>query len=261
MTLKVNLRRQEILRLLSQKPIATVTELAETINVSQETIRKDLEAMAAQESVIRVHGGVALAGRGASEVPYSLRVNINPGKKALIAGAACKLIEPDDCIILESSTTNVELAKTLLLMPSLLRSLLVITNSFRIADLLSGENYCKRLFFLGGWSSPSEYNTAGHYTIQSLSGFHVDKTFISGAAVSEDLMLTNFFDDNVAFQQTAMRCAKTSILLVDSTKFHDPAVLTVCPISEVDIVVSDVDCEPALAERIRSLGVRLILSE
>ena len=99
---KLDKRRNEILSILSEVPISSSQQLADMTNVSNETIRKDLDALADKGLIIKVHGGVALASGNANEIPFDQRVSRNSDKKRAIAQKAFSLIEPNDTILLES---------------------------------------------------------------------------------------------------------------------------------------------------------------
>jgi DeoR/GlpR family transcriptional regulator of sugar metabolism len=255
---KADRRHKEIVQMLSSIPIATVAELSEALNVSQETIRKDLEILSAAGKVLKVHGGAALVEARESSVPYSLRSSLNSDKKYRIAKAACGLVEPGDSLILESSTTTVELFRALLRNPELLKTLVIITNSFRIVSLCEDEHSCQRLFFLGGWASAGEHRASGQFTASSLGQFHVDKAFLSGAALNDAFILTGYYDDDVAFQKQSITSSKTAILMIDSSKIRKSAVQTVSPISACRYLVTDAEVSADERGQIEAKGTTIL---
>lgn len=255
---KIEHRHKKIVDYLSSTPIATIIELAEYLDVSHETIRKDLNTLAEKNLVARVHGGVALAGKGSTSTSYDIRTNINLEKKAKIAFAASRLISPGDSIILESSTTNTELSKILLSNEELLKTLIIITNSFKIASMFDANQSCSRLFFLGGWSNFSEHSTYGQFTIKALNAFKANKAFISGAALNKDFVLTGYDDDDIQFQKQAIRSASSSILLIDSSKLNCTALLTVCDCKSFDYIVTDSNFTPDDEHKLADLDVKCI---
>jgi DeoR/GlpR family transcriptional regulator of sugar metabolism len=202
-------------------------------------MRKDLDALALEGLIIKVHGGVALANPAVREIPFDLRATMNAEEKRRIARAAIYLIQKNDSVVLESCTTSLELAKALTMEPELLETLVVITNSFSIAAVFDGGRKCQKLFFLGGWVNPVQYSVLGNQTAKMLGDFHVNKAFISGAALSENLILTGYYDDDVAFQKMAIASAKETVLMIDSSKFGKAAILAVAHLSEVDYLVTD----------------------
>jgi DeoR/GlpR family transcriptional regulator of sugar metabolism len=255
---KPDMRRKKILNILARAPISSPTQLAETVKVSSETMRKDLDALALEGLIIKVHGGVALTNMTASEIPFDLRVTMNAeGKKRIARGALC-LIQKNDSILLESCTTNLELAKALTLEPELPETLVVITNSFSIATVFEGGRKCRKLFFLGGWVHPAQYSVQGYQTVKMLGDFRINKAFISGAALSEDLILTGYYDDDVAFQKSAIASAKESILMIDSSKFGQAAVLSVARLSDLDYLVTDKVFDEEEGRAVAQTGIKIV---
>lgn len=257
---KLQLRRRKILDLLSQVPISSTQQLAESTDVSTETMRKDLDALAEEGRIIKVHGGVALANI-ASEIPFDLRAKENVNLKIKIATVAARLVEKGDAILMENCTTNLELAKVLAQDPELLQTLVIVTNSFAIASLFNSGGLCQRLFFLGGWVSPQEHATHGYQTTKMMEEVHVNKAFISGAAISDQLMITGYYDDDVAFQKTAMQCADEIILMLDSSKFGKNALLTVAHLSDMDYLVTDRSFPKEQIKEISAMNVSYILAQ
>jgi len=236
---KLDKRRKKILSILSEIPISSTQQLAKATNVSNETMRKDLDALSDEGHIIKVHGGVALAHGTTAEIPFDLRAAKNAAQKREIAKAASGLIEVGDTILLESCTTNLELARVLIKDPDLLETLVVITNSFSIASLFDRGTKCRRMFFLGGWINPEQYSVLGPQTARMLSDFHVSKAFLSGAALSRQFILTGYYDADVDFQKSALNAAQEVILMIDNSKFEQTAIYTVAPLSQADYLITD----------------------
>lgn len=237
---KAEERYNEIIEILKNNPIVTVLEFAERLSVSPETIRKDLNVLADQGQVMRIHGGAALAGDKTVISPFQFRKTVHQEEKHLLARAACEMIEPGDSLIIESSTTMVELVKILLEKKDLLRTLTIVTNSIHIITLLEMGKLCARVFLLGGWISESEQSTQGQLTAGELKNFHVDKCLLSGAALGKNLYLTSFYEDDMLFQKQAMKSASQTILLLEAGKYPSTAVLAVAPLSQFDRLVTNI---------------------
>ncbi|MDL2301746.1 DeoR/GlpR family DNA-binding transcription regulator [Lachnospiraceae bacterium OttesenSCG-928-D06] len=236
---KLDKRRNEILSILSQIPISSTQQLAEETGVSTETMRKDLDFLAEEGLILKVHGGVALTGGNTAEIPFDLRATKNSAAKKRIAQNAATLIESQDVIVLESCTTNLELAKELVNYPELLESLIIITNSFSIASIFDGGRKCKKMFFLGGWVNPTQYSCRGHQTTITLQEFHVSKAFLSGAALSKDFILSGYYDEDIAFQKAAFHAAHKTVLMIDHSKFDQTAIFSVAPLSDFNYLITD----------------------
>ncbi len=236
---KLQERRNKIIEILSETPICSTQQLADATNVSTETMRKDLEALQSKGSIIKVHGGVAKSNTNGQEIPFDLRVSSHLDAKHKIALKAVDLISPNETVLIESGTTNLELAKQLITKPKLLETLIIITNSFPIASLFDGGRKCKKMFFLGGWVNINQYSALGSKTAEMIKDFHVSKAFLSAAAISRHNILTAYYDYDAAFQQNALEAAQEVILLVDSSKFGETAVFNVGNLSEFDYLITE----------------------
>ena len=250
MSNKVALRHEKILEALNYRSVSSVNDLAKELDVSVETIRKDLLVLTQKDLVIRVHGGVGLSSGKAGQMPREKRKVRNIELKHAIAVKALPLIRPGATIIVENSTTTCELVYVLLGVPELLSTLTVITNSFPIYQALEFGALCKRLFFLGGLCSPTEQCTCGHYASKMMASFHAQQSFISGAGISNSLMLMGYLEDDVVFQTQAIACADEPVLLVDSTKFQSDAWLTVSKLSAFSKIVTDIRPDNPIAKRL-----------
>lgn len=255
---KATARRKEIIQMLKEAPIATVIDMAGAFSVSTETIRKDLLVLEKKSKIVRIHGGAALLDDAMATVPYQFRERINTEGKAAIAAAAVKLIEPNDSILLESSTTTAALCLELLKKPDLLQTLDVVTNSLYFAQLLQMGKLCSRLLLLGGWSRSSENATYGHFTSQMIRELHVNKSFISAAALGQKLVLSAFFEDDVHFQRSAIEQAEEAVLLLDKSKYPQSAVFAVTDISNVQYIVTDATISEADEKNLKKQNVRVI---
>lgn len=253
-------RRRQILELLAQSRICSPIQLASATQVSTETIRKDLDALANEGIIIKVHGGVALADGGPpNEIPFDLRATRHKREKRQIAHAALQLLSSGDSVILEACTTNLELAKALTVRPELLETLVIITNSLPIATLFDSGRKCRKLFFLGGWVNPEQYNAHGNQTAEMLKNFCVSKAFLSGAALGPDYMISAYYDDDALFQRAAIQAAKQTILMIDHSKFDQVAILSVAPLSKVDYLVSNKHLPPRELDDITNgMGVQWV---
>ena len=238
---KMKHRREKMLQLICEAPVTTINELAEFFSVSTETIRKDIEFLEEQDLVIRIHGGVAPKERKSNETPFSTRSTHNLAQKQRIAQAAYHMIKPGDSIILESGTTVQELTKLLADDQELLKSLVIITMSFRIMEILQESSY-SHVFFLGGRVRRDDFMTYGHYTISMLQQFHVDKAFIGGAGINRELVLTDYFDEEIMLRRQILASSDKTILLADSSKMDKTTIFSVCNLKDIYRLITDKDC-------------------
>lgn len=255
-------RQKKILEILSKVPLTTISELSEILNVSTETIRKDLITLSSEDKIIQTHGGVALKIKRNKSQPFDYRMKISSHSKKVVAKKAITLIEKDDIVLLESSTTSLALVNELCKNKELLSSLVIVTSSFKIAALIDecfneDEKKCK-LFFIGGWMDFSQHSTSGMYVLDTLKEIHISKSFISVAAIDEMLNLSGYSEEDVFFQKIAIQQASTVILMVEKSKYSRKAMFRVGNLSEVDYLVTDIQLDDHIAKIARDSNVVII---
>ena len=210
-------RRQQIMQKLTRERKVYVSELAKLFQVTEETIRRDLEKLEGQDLLRRSYGGAILAEHTNEEVPYIRRTNINNERsKNIIASKAQSLIHDGDTIMVDSSTTCELLLQRL---KDQHRRLTVITNSVHLMAAYAGNASSFTMICTGGTIRPNSYALTGAMTADCLHRYYVDYALISckGIDLEKGLMESN--DSESRIKQLMMQQAKQSILLADHTKF------------------------------------------
>lgn len=248
---KVRARRDKILSNLQLQNVMSVAQLASRLNVSVETIRKDLAEMVKMDLVTRVHGGVGLTNTTPDGI--ELIYQMNKPQKRTVASIAVELIKPGSSIMLEDGSTCYTLAQTLRYeQPELLSTLTVITNSFSVCSLMEMGALCERLFFLGGLCDSGRKATLGHFAAQQMANFHVQQLFIAPAGISPSLSVVAYTASDAAFQIEAIKCADQKILMTDKSKFLSSCCLNVAPLDSFDHIVTDLKpSDPLMQQMLR----------
>lgn len=249
-----NEREAYILHKIQTDKRVKVTDLAEALDVTPETIRKDLSDLEERHLLQRVHGGaVALSYFKSSEPAYSDRSAIQIEAKQRLAAEVAREILPGETLLLDNGSTIHELAKALCDIPLLT----VITPSLKIA-LTFSNNPSTKVFLLGGWLRPTEPSTFGDVTLQQLKGFHVNKTILSVAGLSAEHGLTEYLEEDASIKRQALLCGEKKIVLIDHTKLDVTALLTVAPIEKIDEVYIDGSSDDPRIGAIREKGVHVV---
>ena len=237
-------RQQKILDRVLSEGAVTVAALGTALSVSDMTIRRDVNELVAQGLVERVHGGItAPSSASAFEPGFPVKSEQSRDAKAAIARAAARFIRPGTTIGISGGTTTHALARELLRVPDIT----VVTNSLPVADVLhAGGRADHTVLLTGGQRTPS-YALVGPLAVGALQTLHVDILFLGTHGVDIDAGLTcpNLLEaqTNQAFVASARRVA----VLADHTKWGVRALATTAALSEVDVIVTDVD----VPERIR----------
>ena len=218
-------RFAQILDLLSEKRSATVQELCEALNASESTIRRDLTELDRLGKVNNVHGVATLPDRPfmADEPPMDANQSLPIPEKRAIAKAAAALIRPQDFVYIDAGTTTLALVQVL--SGSALEAHYV-TNGIAHARLLAQKG-CK-VFVPGGMLRPNTEAIVGAAAVASLQAYNFTKAFLGVNGVDLQAGFTTPDPEEAAVKATAVRRARESWFLADSTKFARvyPAVIT-----------------------------------
>lgn len=254
-------RHQTILARVRSGGVARVSELAGELGVTEETIRRDLKALAGRGDVERVHGGAiappkASAGvpEPGSEPPFAQRHAAHAAAKRAIAAAAARTVEPGQVIALDSSTTACRLA---LLLPD--GPLTVVTNSLVACSLLAGKPRVE-VICTGGTLDPEASAFFGLATTEALGKLRVDRLFFScrgvdlGAGEDPGRGLSETNDRHAALKLALLGSARAATLLVDTSKLGHASTVLYAPVGVADRVIADRPARGSL-DRLRATGV------
>jgi DeoR/GlpR family transcriptional regulator of sugar metabolism len=206
-------RGQKILEMLKRSHSVRVTELSGIFNVSEATVRRDLDRLQEQGKVKRVHGGVILAEQAAPEPPVLLRASEQAEEKERIGQAAARMVYEGDTIFIGSGTTTEAMARNL----RGANNITVITNSLRVINILAQQEQIS-VIATGGLMRVSELSFISHLAGQALQELRPNKVFMGIRAISLAGGLTNDYIPEVSTDRIIIRSAPEVILLADHTK-------------------------------------------
>jgi DeoR/GlpR family transcriptional regulator of sugar metabolism len=246
-------RRQKILDLISQRGFASLADLADVINVSESTIRRDLDYWDQQGLVKRTHGGAIYTADGSSLPALEERSASQQEEKREIAKAAAARIHDGDAILLDGGTTTLEVARLLVG-----RSLQIVTNSLPIANLFASSRETD-LVILGGYVYPKTGVALGPLTVRMMEEIHVHQTIMSvGGITAKGLFNSNLL--LVEAERRMMRCADEVVVVADHTKIGRQALAFLCELSAVDTLIVDYGITPAQRELVDQADARLVIA-
>jgi len=248
-------RLDRIVEILSQKGRIRVSSLSDMLQVSESTIRRDLDYLSEMGKVQRVHGGAMPVEKTTREAPVVLRQDVNSVEKQYIGAAAAGLINEGETIFIGSGTTSLEVAKNLVGR----KNLTVVTNALTVANVLAQEEQIT-LVILGGVMRHSELSCIGHITDQALREIRMDKAFMGIPGISLKVGLTNDYLPEVMTDRTIFSVANELILLADHTKFERVYSAFVSDLSQVSTLVTDSQTDPEIIKKIESMGIKVIVA-
>ncbi|MEF2246613.1 DeoR/GlpR family DNA-binding transcription regulator [Paenibacillus sp. IITD108] len=226
-------RKKEIILLLENGEVAKVAQMSKRFGVTEETIRRDLDALEKEGHLIRTHGGAILNRKEGTELPLLQREGINLGEKRKIGFYGASLVEEGDVISLDASTTCLLLAKQLLDI-----DITVITYSVPIAYELARKSRI-RVFLIGGYVDRQSLANTGAAAEKMIEGYHVDKCFISCKGFDWKRGISEPYESQSQIKRKIMHISEQIILLADSHKFQKKSLIRLAGLEEVDIVVTD----------------------
>jgi DeoR family fructose operon transcriptional repressor len=245
------LRRAQILERIQREGGVSVAELARAHAVSPVTVHRDLERLAADGLVERVHGG-ARALHGAGTVLLSRAEPVDPAEAA-IAARAVTMIEAGSTIFVDASPCTLTLARLLSADPP--SALTLVTNSPAIAHEVIAEQV--HVVVCPGELDQNLRVLAGRWTVEFLQELNFDVAFVSAAGVTLDAGLTTSRQPLSDVLNAARAAAARTVGLIDSSRFGRSALLSIVPAQELDLIVTDSGLDPALAADYRAAGVAL----
>lgn len=246
-------RRNQLLELVRSRGFASLPELASELDVSESTVRRDLEHLEELGAAKRTHGGAFYTG-GSPEFPhFKDRQDAEWDKKQAIARAAIELIEDGDTLLLDGGSTTYEVGRLLVGRP-----LQVVTNSMPVANLFANSTDSD-LVFVGGNVHSRTGVTLGPYTTRMLEQLNVRRAVISVAAINDE----GYYNSNVLqveTQRAMIGRADEVIGVVDSTKFGHRSLARVGELNEIDRLVVDEAMDEEWQSKVRSAGVELTIA-
>lgn len=242
-------RRGLILEHLRVNGAASIQELAETIGGSQSTVRRDLEHLVEKGYLERTHGGAHLIQplRATFEREAPVNAALMHAQKVAIGEEAAKRLSPGDCVIFDGSSTVMEAVRAA---AQRRLSLTVIVNSLDIA-LLCAEVPDWRVIVPGGTVRPGFSNLAGQPGEEFIRSLHAD-ICLTGASAVTGTMLTERSLEIASLKRAMIASARRTILLVDSSKFTEPAFCTLCDVSEVHEIITDSGVDPDVYSNLKA---------
>jgi DeoR family transcriptional regulator, glycerol-3-phosphate regulon repressor len=242
-------RQAEILNALRENGTATISALAGQLNVSTESIRRDVKALVEAREAVKRHGSVALPYELA-EAPFERRMRERVGAKRAIARRAARLIEDGDSLMLDSGTTTSVFARELLKK----RNLTIVTNSSDIARTLATVNGNK-VYMAGGELNGDDGAAFGPSAIAFAASFHVRHAFISVGGLDAAFGPSDAQLAEAEFARMVLSRGRNRIILSDRSKFGRRMLIKICEYEEVNRLICDGAPDETLAKALQAAKV------
>ena len=247
-------RRQAILEKLKIQNRVTIKELSEEIKVSEATLRTDLSKMEEDGLLQRTHGGAVLVNPLEIETSFSSREKRNKDEKLAIALEASKHISNGQCIMLDASSTALELAR--ILKDTNLR-ITVVTSGINTALELNDHSDIT-VILLGGIVKRGSYSLEGSLGINILKQIHIDIMFTSANGFSFEKGLTDFSVYEVELKKAMVHASNKVIALLDHTKIHKQSIASFASTDQIDMIITDYTAKDELIQKLAEVNVDVL---
>ena len=245
-------RRRKIMELLNQHQKVYVQNLSQLFEVTDETIRRDLEKLEQQNLVKRCYGGAVLNDHTSQDISFLKRVDINDVNKKYIAKKAESLINDGDTLMVDSSTTCLALLRLL----KDKKNLTIITNSIILVNEFVNAGF--DMISTGGNLRAYAYALTGKAACDTLSHYYVDAAIISCKALDQEKGLMESNEPESIIKQQKIKQAQKCILLADSSKFGKTAFSHICGLDQLDVIVTDKEPDEDWLHSIREHNISVI---
>lgn len=249
-------RRNRILEILAHSGSVEVSQLMALFKVSIETVRRDLEDLEQQQQLVRVYGGAIVPPAKSAEPVYQKRESANYPQKEAIGKMAAELVNDGDTIAIDLGTTTMELAKAL----KQKKQLTIITNSLKIAALMA-ENPSFQVILPGGRVRHGDQALSGSLTARMLSELNTDYAFIGVGGFSLQQGITDYHMEEAMIRKVMVEHCQKLVVLFDHSKVGVVAMNQVCPLSAIDIAITDDETDPSLLRKLGRYGVNVLVAK
>ena len=246
-------RQLKIKEFLVEKGFASVEDLSNIFNVSEMTIRRDLDELHRRGLIQRVYGGAMSNDTAFFEMSVSAKTTQFTSEKERIGLAGAELVNDGDTVLIDSGTTTIEVAKNLKN-----KNFTLITNALNVAIELSTSPQVE-IIVVGGILLKNVQHTVGPQTDAFLKELHVDKAFIGVEGIHPEIGISVPDILDASAKRVMMSIAQQSIIVADHSKIGRKTTSRINPLNKVDLIITDSKADPALLDQIREITeIRII---
>ena len=247
-------RRNAILARLNTEGKVIVSDLSREFNVTEETIRRDLEKLDKEGLAKKTYGGAVMNQNINTDLPFNVRKRTNVELKQYIAMKIAEMIHDGDCLMLDASSTAIYVTQCI----KDRKNITLITNSVEILlELADKDDW--RILSTGGSLKKGALSLVGTSAERMIRGFHVDLAVCSSKGIDMNMGITDSNEKDSEIKQAIFAAADRKILAIDSTKFDKISFVRVCDIGDVDAVVTDTMPSDRWVEYLKEKNVAIIV--
>lgn len=246
-------RQQRILDMLTKSRAVSTGKAAKTLDVSEETVRRDFEKLEAGGHLFRKHGGAVLVNDSRRDLPLDSRETANVSEKETIAEIALAQIQKGDTVFFDASSTVFHLARLLANI-----EVTVLTNGLKVAIELA-RRPAVDVVLIGGGVHHDSLSCQGTLTDQVLESYHMQKVFISCRGVDAQRGLSEANAEQAALRRQIIKLSDRTIVLADHTKLGLKSSYFFARLAEVDTLITDRAPDTKFRQALTQSGAKLLL--
>ena len=246
-------RRRVIMERVQATGQVVVSALSVEFQVSEETIRRDLEWLEKEGIATRIYGGAVLAGNDRAAPPYSIRKNTNIEPKVAIARHLSRLVREGDTLMVDESSTAAYAIRAL----RHLKHITLITNSLELLREATGQDGW-HVISTGGSLKPDVLALVGPHALRTVGSYHVRCAILSCRGINTALGLADSSDEVVQVKQAMIEASECTLLLADHRKFDREGLVALGRLECVDKLITDAPPSPEWQKRLEKAGVEVI---
>lgn len=250
----LNPRQRQLLEVVRQRMTMSVEELAQQLQVTPQTVRRDVKLMEKARLLARYHGGVGLPS-SVENIDYSQRQVLNIEAKRRIAAAVAEQVPAGCSLLINIGTTTEEVARALVQH----QGLHVVTNNLNVAAILADNPQCE-VILAGGVVRGRDRGIVGEATIDFIRQFKVDIGIIGISSIESDGTLRDFDPREVKVAQTIIEQSREVWLVADCGKFDRQALARMAHVSQIDVLFTDARPPEVLTKVLNQAQVKVVVA-
>lgn len=246
-------RLENIMQIIKNQGFAEVDKLAGSLNVSEMTIRRDLQKLSEMGLILRKHGGASLLSSVQVENDYALKKSRNQEDKKKIAAKALSYIHNGDAVYLDGGTTTFEIASQLYLF----KNLTVVTNDIVIAAELAKTDV--EIIMVGGSIQKKTKTIIGQYAIDFIKQFHVTSVFLGTSSINQNFDVFSPTIEKAVLKKAVLGIAEQSFLVADASKFYGYSLNRFGNLYDFTGVITNMEFSDSECKKISNLKINMII--
>lgn len=249
-------REREILTALRQQGRISVKNMARQLEVTPETVRRDLKELEQRSLLRRTHGGAVKLERLSFSTPVTARKGLHDEEKVAISRVAAELIEENSTIAIDAGTTTIHLAEAI----SHERRLTVVTYSLIVASTLAAHPNVT-VHMLGGEVKTNSRATIGDWASNAIERITLDQVFLSVDGINEKHGLTTHNMGEAVVKSKLIDASRQAVVLADHSKLMREEFSRVASLELIDLIITDHNAPRNYIEKLEELGPDIVIAD